>query len=98
MTQVARAIGPGVDVREVLYTAIEREAMHANQNVRDPDALRATLGIRPELLNPSPTQVVLLDHVLYYQVQLHGLQGFVSGGVAGGSSLWDFDFADERGN
>jgi predicted amidophosphoribosyltransferase len=64
MTQVARAIGAGVDVREVIYTTVEREAMHANQNARDPDALRATLGIRPELLNPSPAQVILLDDVL----------------------------------
>jgi predicted amidophosphoribosyltransferase len=64
MTQVARAIGPGVDVREILYTKLAREAMHANQNTRDPEALRATLGIRAEHVNPSPAQVVLLDDVL----------------------------------
>jgi hypothetical protein len=64
MTQVARAIGPGVDVREVLYTMLEREAMHGNQNTRDPEALRTTLGIRADLLNPAPAQVVLLDDVL----------------------------------
>jgi predicted amidophosphoribosyltransferase len=64
MTQVARAIGTDVDVREVLYTASERSAMHANQNTRDPDALRATIGIRTTLLTNPPAQVVLLDDVL----------------------------------
>ncbi len=64
MVQVARAIGANADVREVLYTAHPREAMHANQNHRDPAALRATLAIRPEALGVAPSQVILLDDVL----------------------------------
>jgi predicted amidophosphoribosyltransferase len=64
VTQVARAMGTGVDVREVLNTMSERNAMHVNQNTRDPDALRATIGIRTPLLANSPAQVVLLDDVL----------------------------------
>lgn len=64
MVKVARTIGRDVDVREVLYTAIEREAMHAQQAHRDPVALRATLAVRPELLANPPAQVLLLDDVL----------------------------------
>lgn len=64
MVQVARAIGPNADVREALYTAYPREAMHANQNHRDPEALRATLAIRPEALGAAPAQIILLDDVL----------------------------------
>jgi hypothetical protein len=64
MAKVARAIGYDLDVREILYTRIAREPMHASQSTRDLEALRATLGIRAELVNPSPVQVVLLDDVL----------------------------------
>jgi hypothetical protein len=64
MAQVARAIGPGVDLREVLYTAQPREPMHANQNHRDPDALRASLAVRQAALGQPPAQVILLDDVL----------------------------------
>ena len=64
MVQVARAIGPGVDVREVLVTTAERDAMHIQSTRRDPDALRATLGLNTALLQPAPEQVILLDDVL----------------------------------
>jgi len=64
MAQVARAIGPAVDVREVLVTTGERDAMHVQSTKRDPDALRATLGLNPALLQPAPEQVILLDDVL----------------------------------
>lgn len=64
MVQVARAIGPAVDVREVLVTTGQREARHVQSTRRDPDALRATLGLNPALLQPAPEQVILLDDVL----------------------------------
>lgn len=64
MVQVARAIGPGVDVREVLLTTGERDAMHMQSTKRDPDALRTTLSLNPALLQPAPEQVILLDDVL----------------------------------
>jgi hypothetical protein len=64
MTQVARAIGPEVDVREVLYTKVQRTAMHAIQTRRNPDALRATLGLRSDLLGEPPAEVILLDDLL----------------------------------
>jgi predicted amidophosphoribosyltransferase len=47
-----------------LNTTVERDPMHNNQNGRDPDALRASLGTRTELLAQPPAQVVLLDDVL----------------------------------
>lgn len=64
MAQVARAVGPNIDLREVLVTTCEREAMHVAQNHRDPDALRATLTLDRDLLAPLPIQVLLLDDVL----------------------------------
>lgn len=64
MARVARAISPDVDVREVLYTAVEREAMHANAAHRDLGALRDSLAVRAELLANPPPQAILLDDVL----------------------------------
>jgi hypothetical protein len=64
MMRVARAIGPQADVREVLYTAVERDPAHVGQNHRDPAALRETLALRQELLANPPGHVLLLDDVL----------------------------------
>ncbi|MBY5324315.1 hypothetical protein HFN11_29070 [Rhizobium leguminosarum] len=64
MLRVAQAMGHNADVREVLYTAVEREARHTKTDRRDRDALRASLAIDPRFVaNPKP-QVVLLDDVL----------------------------------
>ncbi|MQW86391.1 hypothetical protein [Sinorhizobium saheli] len=64
MVQVARAMGHNADVRELLYTAVERNAMHTSAERRDPDALRASLAVNHQLTgNPRP-HVVLLDDVL----------------------------------
>jgi hypothetical protein len=64
MAQVARAIGPQADVREALYTAHPREAMHLNNNHRDPQALRASLAVDLARLGQPTPNVVLLDDVL----------------------------------
>lgn len=64
MAQVARAIGPGATVRELLVTTAERQAMHATSSHRDPDALRASLQLRAALTPTAPVQVLLLDDVL----------------------------------
>ncbi|MGO7403085.1 hypothetical protein [Rhizobium ruizarguesonis] len=64
MVQVANAIGNNADVRELLYTAVEREARHTMNEKRDPDALRASLGIDPRFAANPRRQVVLLDDVL----------------------------------
>jgi hypothetical protein len=64
MAQVARSIGANHEVREVIYTAVERDAAHTNQNHRDPDGLRASLAIRSDLTLNRPSQVLLLDDVL----------------------------------
>jgi len=64
MARVARAVGPQVDVRDALYTAVERDPAHVGQNHRDPIALRATLALRPDLLANPPGHVLLLDDVL----------------------------------
>jgi predicted amidophosphoribosyltransferase len=64
VAQIARAISPQINVREALVTAVEREAMHVNQNHRDPGALRATLAtVAAEMVNPPPI-AILLDDVL----------------------------------
>jgi predicted amidophosphoribosyltransferase len=64
MARVARAIGADVDVREALVTAHAREAAHAQQNHRDPDALRATLATVANKLARPPALAILLDDVL----------------------------------
>jgi hypothetical protein len=64
IAQVARAISSNVDVREVLHTLADREPAHLTSNARDPVALRATIGIKNELLKPAPRYVVLLDDLL----------------------------------
>ncbi len=64
MAEVARAIAPAVDVRELIVSTVDREPMHATQRPRDPAALRPTLRVRPELLSPRPGMIVLIDDVL----------------------------------
>jgi hypothetical protein len=64
MSQVARQIGPDCDVREILHTVRERDPRHMTSDKRHPAALRATLGIRDELIVKPPQLVVLLDDVL----------------------------------
>lgn len=64
MTEVARAIAPDADVREMIGSLADREPMHATLRRRDPGALRATLKLRPELLSPRPGMIVLIDDVL----------------------------------
>lgn len=64
MAQVARAIGPTVDVREVLVTTVPREAAHVQQAHRDRDELRASLAVVPELVGRAPPLTILLDDVL----------------------------------
>jgi hypothetical protein len=64
MTQVARRIVPGCDVRELIVTQAERDARHTTGEKRDPAALRATLALVPALLANPPKQIVLLDDVL----------------------------------
>ncbi len=64
MARVARAIGPGLDVREALVTVHERDPMHLSQNQRDPQALQESLSIVPEHVANPPEHVILLDDVL----------------------------------
>ncbi|QGM97700.1 hypothetical protein [Methylocystis parvus] len=64
MVQVAKAIGPNIDLREAIFTRAEREAMHVNDGRRDPHALRESLGLKSELTKSRPAQVILLDDVL----------------------------------
>lgn len=65
MAQVARSIGPACDVRELLFTQVEREAFHTSSSRRDPCELRQTLGLRTEEFGaPTPSIIMLLDDVL----------------------------------
>ena len=64
MAQVARLLGPNVDVRELIITIQERDGFHLGDNARDPLALRATLAFNEALLEPAPTEIILLDDVL----------------------------------
>ena len=64
MAQVARLISPPVDVRELLYTAAEREPRHMQAGKRDPASLRESIKVRLHLLNPVPDMVLLIDDVL----------------------------------
>jgi hypothetical protein len=64
MTQVARLLGPQIDVRELIVTTCERETRHLGSNTRDPVELRQTLALNGDLLDPAPTEIILLDDVL----------------------------------
>jgi len=64
MTCVARAIAPGVDVRELIVATVGRDAAHECDDRPGPDALRATLAIQTNLLNPAPEMVILVDDML----------------------------------
>mgnify|MGYP001627414974 CR=1 FL=1 len=64
MTQVAKQITPGCDVREILQTVKERDPRHLSGDKRDPAALRETLAIRKELIARPPGRIILLDDVL----------------------------------
>lgn len=65
MLQVARRIAPACDVREVIHTAVARDPRHTSGSKRDPAELRATLGVRPELLaGLGARSIVILDDVL----------------------------------
>lgn len=64
VTQIARQIGPNVDVREMIIAVCEREPRHLADNHRDPVELRGTLALDPALLEPAPTEIILMDDVL----------------------------------
>ncbi|CDZ54402.1 hypothetical protein [Neorhizobium galegae] len=64
MLRVSLAIGHKADVREILYTAVEREARHTTTDRRDQEALRASLAIDESVTRNPKRQVVLLDDVL----------------------------------
>lgn len=64
MLRVAQEMGNNADIRELLYTAVEREARHTNTDRRDRDALRASLAIDTRFADNPKAQVVLLDDVL----------------------------------
>lgn len=62
MLQVAKAIG-SVQVRDIIYTLADREALHASCDHRDQRALRAKLGMRSEKGIP-PRNAILLDDLV----------------------------------
>ncbi|ATN37757.1 hypothetical protein ACO34A_28765 (plasmid) [Rhizobium sp. ACO-34A] len=64
MLRVAQEMGNHADIRELLYTAVEREARHTNTDRRDQDALRASLAVDTRFAANPKAQVVLLDDVL----------------------------------
>lgn len=64
MAQVARAIGPDADVRELIVSAMDREPRHGADRRRDPVALRESLQLRAEPLSPPSGMIVLIDDVL----------------------------------
>lgn len=64
MEKVAHGIAPDADVRELIHLVEPREAAHETVETRDPDALRAKLAIDPDLLDPKPHIVALLDDLL----------------------------------
>ncbi|NTF00128.1 hypothetical protein [Agrobacterium tumefaciens] len=64
MLRVAQEMGNNADIRELLYTAVEREARHTNTDRRDQDALRASLAVDTRFAANPKAQVVLLDDVL----------------------------------
>lgn len=64
MAQAARLIRPPADVRELLYTIAEREALHHQSGKRDVAAMMANIGVRVDLLQPDPVTVLLIDDVL----------------------------------
>ena len=64
MVQVARAISPNLNVRDLLSTAVAREAAHAQQNHRDPATLKSSLALDASKVANPPKLAILLDDVL----------------------------------
>jgi len=64
VAQMAHAISPIADVLDVIYSTADRDAMHASQARRDPNALLAVLSMRYNMLSSRPNYAILLDDML----------------------------------
>ncbi len=64
MTTIAKAISPQADVRELLETVRERPAAHESQQRLRPDELADYLKVQVALLQPRPTEIILIDDVI----------------------------------
>ena len=64
MLQVAQRIGAPARAAEVLRTRIDREALHANDDRRDPEQLAATIAIDAAAIPADVVRVFLLDDML----------------------------------
>jgi hypothetical protein len=78
VTRIARAISPNADVREVIVSIADREARHTKQDHRDPNALRAILRIREELVINHRPFVILLDDVVTTGCSFHVCKAMLS--------------------
>jgi len=64
VTQIARAIGPAADVRDIIVSSANREPFHVGSKRRKRADLRATLQVQQHLLPVDEKFVVLLDDML----------------------------------
>ena len=64
MTQVARLLGPEVDVREVVFQSQNMQDAHTAANRPGPDQLYANYEIEESLVEPVPLQIAVVDDVL----------------------------------
>lgn len=62
--RIARAIGPGADVRCVLETTAVREQAKRAEQRPSIDELAASMRVVAELLCPAPSGIILLDDVI----------------------------------
>lgn len=64
MAEIARFVGPKVDVRDLIVPTASREPAHESENRIRPDELRATLTLREDLCARPPTEILLIDDVI----------------------------------
>lgn len=64
MLEVAKSIGPPAREAEVLRTIVDRDALHENDNRRDPDELAATISVHPELVPEDVKNLILIDDMV----------------------------------
>ena len=64
IVQIVRGINPKLDMRELLVTTTDREALHEGNKKRDLGEVERSINVDQSLTTPEPSHVVLIDDLL----------------------------------
>jgi len=64
IADIARAVSPQVDVRELIETVVVRPSLHNSSQRLTPAQLTATLQLQEQLCAPAPQNIILIDDVI----------------------------------